>query len=154
MLLSRLIKVGNKFVNKLSLQWICPNRHFFNYIFIIRHNLKPMLHRHGNVEMDTARGHMANSWKYIQHVCPTRVSNTFRTRHGSMIRVYVYSRVGHVSDTTRLHDKSVCVQGTIYLLKGSTRRKRPNPKITKVIFIFQKVGPCYRLITSKRKVTN
>jgi len=38
-----------------------------------------MLHRHGNIEMDTIRGYVTNSLKYT----------------------------GHVSDTTRLHDRSV-----------------------------------------------
>ena len=42
-----------------------------------------MLHGHGNVEMDTTCGRMANSLKDTD------------------------TRVGHVSDTTRLYDRSV-----------------------------------------------
>jgi len=51
--------------------------------------IQSMLHGHGNVEMDKTRGHIANSYKYTW----TRVSDT---------------RVKHISDTTRLHDRSVC----------------------------------------------
>jgi len=36
-----------------------------------------MLHGHGNIEMNTMRGFMANSYKYTRHLCPTRVSDTF-----------------------------------------------------------------------------
>jgi len=48
-----------------------------------------MLHRHGNIEMDTTHGHLTNSLKYTRHVHQISVSDTFRTRHGFMIRVSV-----------------------------------------------------------------
>ena len=48
----------------------------------------PMLHGHGNIKMDTTHGYVADS------------KNTHDT----------YAR--HVSDTTRLHDRSVCA--TLY----------------------------------------
>ena len=51
--------------------------------------LFPMLHGHDNVEIDTTRWHAASSYKYTRHVCPTRFSDTFRTRHYSMIEVFV-----------------------------------------------------------------
>jgi len=47
---------------------------------------KPMLHGHDNVEMDTTRG------KFLK-IHMTRMFDT---------------GVGHVSDTTWLHDRSVC----------------------------------------------
>jgi len=48
-----------------------------------------MLHGDDNNEMDMIRGHTTNFLKYTRHVCLTRMSDTFRTRHGFMIGVSV-----------------------------------------------------------------
>ena len=49
----------------------------------------PMLYGQSNIEMDTTREHVTNTLK----IHMTRVSDT---------------RVGHLMDTIRLHDRSVC----------------------------------------------